>query len=298
MRWNLRCDACPFEAYLRYLPLSRRSCFLNSSKEGQKFQKFEVFCSELFHSLEEETSASSVLESLGETSGDYKSLSTNSKSGEFFFLSRDRKFLIKTVSEAEGRLLFRMLPEYQDHIHSSPMSLIVRFAGLYRVEIAKGSWKYFLLMMLFLHPAVSFLQILRCPTLPDTRMWCPLRWLSTQEICFRSIVRNSCTLRPQGLSISSQEEGLTFVPLTHQSFSCCQCFQVFQLLCSILTNGKAVRRANPVGRMKIGSKQNFWCKFQSNDDGRCWRPPFRPMKCWVRQGLFTWVLGRLCCNDT
>jgi len=120
--------------------------------------------------LEEETSASSVLESLGETSGDYKSLSTNSKSGEFFFLSRDRKFLIKTVSEAEGRLLFRMLPEYQDHIHSSPMSLIVRFAGLYRVEIAKGSWKYFLLMMLFPHPAVSFLQILRCPTLPDTRM--------------------------------------------------------------------------------------------------------------------------------
>lgn len=143
---------------------------LNSSKEGQKFQKFEVFCSELFHTLEEETSASSVLESLGETSGDYKSLSTNSKSGEFFFLSRDRKFLIKTVSEAEGRLLFRMLPEYQDHIHSSPMSLIVRFAGLYRVEIAKGSWKYFLLMMLFLHPAVSFLQILRCPTLTDTRM--------------------------------------------------------------------------------------------------------------------------------
>jgi len=142
-----------FKAYLRYLPLSRRSCFLNSSKEGQKFQKFEVFCSELFHTLEEETSASSVLESLGETSGDYKSLSTNSKSGEFFFLSRDRKFLIKTVSEAEGRLLFRMLPEYQDHIHSSPMSLIVRFAGLYRVEIAKGSWKYFLLMKSVFDPS-------------------------------------------------------------------------------------------------------------------------------------------------
>ena len=69
--------------------------------------------------------------------------------------------------------------------------------------------------------------------------------------------------------------------------------KVFQLLCSILTNGingKPVRRANPVGRMKIGSKQNFWCKFQSNDDVRCWRPPFRPMKCWVPQRLFTWVL--------
>ena len=65
-----------------------------------------------------------------------------------FFLSHDRKFLIKTVSEAEGRLLFRMLPEYQDHIHSLPASLIVRFAGLYHVEVGSGSWKYFLVMIL------------------------------------------------------------------------------------------------------------------------------------------------------
>ena len=135
------------EAYMRHIPLSRRSAVLkhNLKPEGQKF---EVFCAEIFHTLEEQTSASALLESLGESSGEYKSLSTNSKSGEFFFLSHDRKFLIKTVSEAEGRLLFRMLPEYQDHIHSLPASLIVRFAGLYHVEVGNGSWKYFLVMML------------------------------------------------------------------------------------------------------------------------------------------------------
>ena len=132
---------------MRHIPLSRRSGLL---KQGLKpdGQKFEVFCAEIFHTLEEQTSATALLESLGESSGEYKSLSTNSKSGEFFFLSHDRKFLIKTVSEAEGRLLFRMLPEYQDHIHSLPASLIVRFAGLYHVEVGSGSWKYFLVMIL------------------------------------------------------------------------------------------------------------------------------------------------------
>ena len=104
---------------MRHVPLSRRSGLL---KQGLKpeGQQFEVYCAEIFHTLEEQTSATALLESLGESSGEYKSLSTNSKSGEFFFLSHDRKFLIKTVSEAEGRLLFRMLPEYQDHIHSLP----------------------------------------------------------------------------------------------------------------------------------------------------------------------------------
>lgn len=136
------------QAYLRHIPLSRRSGVLKNSLKPEGQNKFEVYCAEIFHTLEEQTSAPALLESLGESSGEYKSLSTNSKSGEFFFLSQDRKFLIKTVSQAEGRLLFRMLPEYQHHIHSFPASLIVRFAGLYRVEVGSGSWKYFLVMIL------------------------------------------------------------------------------------------------------------------------------------------------------
>lgn len=37
---------------------------------------------EIFQNLERQTGAEAVLESLGEASGEYKSLSTNSKSGE------------------------------------------------------------------------------------------------------------------------------------------------------------------------------------------------------------------------
>ena len=47
--------------------------------------------------------------------GPYKSMSTNSKSGEVFFFSHDKSYIIKTVSLAEGELLQGMLPAYQDH---------------------------------------------------------------------------------------------------------------------------------------------------------------------------------------
>merc|ERR1712146_310110 len=87
-------------------------------------------------------SPSQLIKSLGRDAPPFKVLSTNSKSGEFFFFSGDNRFLVKTVSEAEGHLLFRMLPGYQGHLRNLPRSLIVRYAGLYRVELKDGetSW--------------------------------------------------------------------------------------------------------------------------------------------------------------
>ena len=140
----------PLRAYLSAHPLSRRCCSLKLQAEATHF---EVFCAELFDNLDPDTRAESVLQSLGGGSGNYRSLSTNSKSGEFFFLSHDKKYLVKTISEDEGMLLFRMLPGYQDHIHSTPTSLIVRFAGLYCVTIAGGSMRYFIIMKSVFDPA-------------------------------------------------------------------------------------------------------------------------------------------------
>ena len=135
----------PLRAYLSAHPLSRRCCSLKQSRAVEATH-FEVFSAELFDNLDPDTRAQSVVESLGYSSGDYRSLSTNSKSGEFFFLSHDKKYLVKTVSEDEGMLLFRMLPGYQNHIHSTPTSLIVRFAGLYCVTVSGGVLRYFIIM--------------------------------------------------------------------------------------------------------------------------------------------------------
>jgi len=73
-------------------------------------------------------------------------MSTNSKSGEFFFFSSDKKFIIKTISAAEGALLFRLLPAYQHHLGGHSESLIVRYAGLHCVDVPELGRLYFTIM--------------------------------------------------------------------------------------------------------------------------------------------------------
>lgn len=60
---------------------------------------------------------------------------TNSKSGNFFFYSNDGKYMIKTHSKEESKVLRRILPAYMEHICRNPSSLLVRFFGMYQVKI-------------------------------------------------------------------------------------------------------------------------------------------------------------------
>ena len=74
---------------------------------------------------------------------------TNSKSGQFFFYSFDSKYMIKTISYAETKLLRKMLPQYTEHIAENPDSLLVRFYGLHRVKMSKlyGKEKMYFVIM-------------------------------------------------------------------------------------------------------------------------------------------------------
>lgn len=116
--------------------------------------RHESWASEIFAGLDggRDTDPDFILQSLGHGAPPYKSMSTNSKSGEFFFFSGDRRFLIKTVTEDEAQLLFRMLPAYQAHIQRLPRSLIVRYAGLHCARIPGLGLKYFTVMVSVFDP--------------------------------------------------------------------------------------------------------------------------------------------------
>jgi len=109
---------------------------------------YESLGAEVFAGLDQGKSANPqlVLGSLGSASAPYKTMSTNSKSGEFFFFSNDRRFLVKTITEAEALLLFSMLPAYQYHLETHPDSLIVRYAGLFAVQVPGIGLIYFTVM--------------------------------------------------------------------------------------------------------------------------------------------------------
>jgi len=110
--------------------------------------RYESWGAEVFTSLDSGRSASpqEMLRSLGHQAPSYKRMATNSKSGEFFFFSGDRKFLIKTVTEREALLLNRMLPSYQHHMRQTPRSLIVRYGGLFSARVPDVGLTYFTVM--------------------------------------------------------------------------------------------------------------------------------------------------------
>lgn len=97
-----------------------------------------------------------LMQSLGYKAFECKSLATNSKSGEFFFISDDKTFLVKTISHNESILLRKMFTSYQHHIRKWPHSLIVRFGGLFHVEAPSvGLSQYFIVMRSVFHPTFA-----------------------------------------------------------------------------------------------------------------------------------------------
>jgi len=124
--------------YREQVPGARRSFAIGCDSWG----------AEVFAGLDGGAAASpeQMLVSLGRKAPPYKSMATNSKSGEFFFFSKDRRFLVKTITEDEALLLFRMLPAYGAHMAANDGSLIVRYAGLYRAQVPGVGVKYFSVM--------------------------------------------------------------------------------------------------------------------------------------------------------
>lgn len=64
----------------------------------------------------------------------YLEFISNSKSGEFFFYSHNKKYMIKTVSKQECRTMMDMLPGYYKHVMNQPNTLLCKYFGLYQVK--------------------------------------------------------------------------------------------------------------------------------------------------------------------
>jgi hypothetical protein len=62
-------------------------------------------------------------------------LTTEGKGGAFFYYTADSRFMIKTVSRDEKRLLKSILRDYYNHLKANPHSLIVRFYGLHGLRV-------------------------------------------------------------------------------------------------------------------------------------------------------------------
>ncbi|KAK1426658.1 hypothetical protein QVD17_15335 [Tagetes erecta] len=65
-----------------------------------------------------------------------RELSSPGKSGSFFYLTHDDKYMIKTMKKSEVKVLKRMLPAYYDHVKTFENTLVTKFFGLHCVKLS------------------------------------------------------------------------------------------------------------------------------------------------------------------
>ncbi|KAJ4833707.1 Phosphatidylinositol 4-phosphate 5-kinase 6 [Turnera subulata] len=70
-----------------------------------------------------------------------RELSSPGKSGSFFYLTNDDRYMIKTIKKAEVKVLLRMLPAYYNHVRSYENTLVTKFYGLHCVKLTGPNQK-------------------------------------------------------------------------------------------------------------------------------------------------------------
>ncbi|XP_057490584.1 phosphatidylinositol 4-phosphate 5-kinase 1-like [Actinidia eriantha] len=75
-----------------------------------------------------------------------RELSSPGKSGSFFYLTQDDRFMIKTVKKSEVKVLIKMLPSYYQHVCRFENSLVTKFFGVHCVKPVGGLKTRFIVM--------------------------------------------------------------------------------------------------------------------------------------------------------
>ncbi|KAK6132381.1 hypothetical protein DH2020_033872 [Rehmannia glutinosa] len=75
-----------------------------------------------------------------------RELSSPGKSGSFFYLTQDDRFMIKTVKKSEVKVLIKMLPSYYKHVCRYENSLVTKFYGVHCVKPVGGVKTRFIVM--------------------------------------------------------------------------------------------------------------------------------------------------------
>jgi 1-phosphatidylinositol-4-phosphate 5-kinase len=68
------------------------------------------------------------------------------RSGSFFFFSHDDKFVVKTVTISELKIVKKIMPMYSEYLKRNPDSLLGKILGLFTVATSKFSPVHIILM--------------------------------------------------------------------------------------------------------------------------------------------------------
>lgn len=142
---DTKLDAEDF-SFKESLPFPAKGTATTPAHSSPDFE-FKDYCPEVFRKVRQRfhiDPSDYILCVCGNTQ--YLEFLSNSKSGQFFFFSHDKRYMIKTVSKPEAKVLVAMLPGYINHVTNNPNTLITRFYGLHRVKPRGQKERHFLIM--------------------------------------------------------------------------------------------------------------------------------------------------------
>ncbi|XWS43050.1 hypothetical protein CRYUN_Cryun16bG0067700 [Craigia yunnanensis] len=70
-----------------------------------------------------------------------RELSSPGKSGSFFYLTDDDRYMIKTMKKSEVKVLLRMLSAYYNHVRSFENTMVIKYYGLHCVKLTGPTQK-------------------------------------------------------------------------------------------------------------------------------------------------------------
>lgn len=108
--------------------------------------KFKDYHPQVFRHLRERWGIDPVEYMSTVTDNHYLEFISNSKSGQFFFFTHDKQFMIKTMSKEECKFLRQILRQYYSYVMNNKDSLLTRFFGIHRVKPHRGRKMRFLVM--------------------------------------------------------------------------------------------------------------------------------------------------------
>eukprot|EP00249_Psilotum_nudum_P013196 c24207_g2_i1 orf=853-3435(+) len=142
-------DLCPVDFS------SKARIWMNFPRDGSQLTpphqaadfKWKDYCPMVFRHLRELFKIDAADYMLSICGNDVlRELSSPGKSGSVFYLSHDDRFIIKTMRNAETKVLLGMLPNYYNHVRTYDNTLITKFFGLHRVKPAGGQKVCFVVM--------------------------------------------------------------------------------------------------------------------------------------------------------
>ncbi|XP_040382027.1 phosphatidylinositol 4-phosphate 5-kinase 6 [Oryza brachyantha] len=104
--------------------------------------KWKDYCPQVFRTLRKlfKVDAADYMLSLCGSEA-LRELSSPGKSGSFFYLTNDDRYMIKTMKKSEVKMLLKMLPAYYNHVRAFENTLVTKFFGLHCVKLAGANQK-------------------------------------------------------------------------------------------------------------------------------------------------------------